>query len=261
MWFIAALLKAQMLLLPKAKIDVMTMLNQMPIGEHYHEIQAILHKLNHLDTAQLIREAHDIFGDKLIATTSCGITSGVLVHFLSELALPIRVVFVNTGFLFEETLDYFETLKTTYRKLDFVEASPKLTRENFLKKHGALYLSNPDFCCAMNKIQPLEDYINQHGIQAWISAVRKGQTNQRNSFARAVLTKKELYKLHPFLDWTTDEVFNYMQKKQIPVHPLHIPGKDQSLGCVPCTKGVGINGREDRWNQCEKTECGLHVNL
>ena len=237
------------------------MSNKIPFGEHFHEIQTVLRKLNHLDTAEFIRETYDLFGDKLIATTSCGITSGVLIHFLSELELPIRVVFVNTGFLFEETLDYFETLKATYQKLDFVEALPRLTREDFLHKHGAQYLFNPDFCCALNKIQPLEDYINQHGIRAWISAVRRGQTNQRNNFAKAVLTKKEIYKLHPFLDWTTDEIFDYMRKKSIPIHPLHIPGKDQSLGCVPCTKGVGINGREDRWNQYDKTECGLHINL
>ncbi len=261
MWSIAGLPKALMMLPPEAKMEVMNMSNQMPIGEHYTQIQAVLRKLNHLDTARLIREAYDIFGDKLIATTSCGISSGVLVHFLSELELPIRVVFVNTGFLFQETLDYFETLKANYRKLDFVEALPKLTKEDFLKKHGRLYLSNPDLCCAMNKIQPLEGYINQHGVRAWISAVRKSQTHQRSSFARAILTKKEIYKLHPFLDWTSDEVFTYMEKKQIPLHPLHISGKDQSLGCVPCTKGVGINGREDRWSQCEKTECGLHTDL
>ena len=131
MWSIAGLPKALMMLLPEAKMEVMNMSNQMPIGEHFTQIQAVLRKLNHLDTARLIREAYDIFGDKLIATTSCGISSGVLVHFLSELELPIRVVFVNTGFLFQETLDYFETLKANYRKLDFVEALPKLTKEDF----------------------------------------------------------------------------------------------------------------------------------
>jgi phosphoadenosine phosphosulfate reductase len=100
------------------------------------------------------------------------------------------------------------------------------------------------------------------GLKAWISGIRRDQTEYRNGLRILESQTDGLLKIHPILNWTKKEVWAYIDQYQLPVHPLLALGYS-SLGCAPCTRPVsaGENERAGRWVGLDKVECGLHLNL
>lgn len=191
-----------------------------------------------------------------ISTTSFGLTSAVLINLISQTNLDIPIVFVDTGFHFSETIDYYKTIISRYQKLNFIQLSPNLNKKTFLEIHGGnIYNEDPDFCCNINKVNPLNDYLEREGIKTWYTAVRKSQSAFRKTLNLKEKIREDLIKVHPLLYWTESDIDMYITANSLPSHPLKNHGFE-SIGCYPCTK-IGSN-RSGRWQKFAKTECGLH---
>jgi phosphoadenosine phosphosulfate reductase len=197
------------------------------------------------------------YGDGLLFTSSFGAGSGVLLHLWSELARERPVVFLDTGFLFAETLAYKDELA---RRLGLrVEVvRPALSASEFTHAHGQdVQKRDADFCCKKNKVEPLEPY--ERKAKAWISGLRRDQGSTRRDLPIVLPREDGPTKIHPIATMTRDDVRVYMREHDIPEHPLRAR-KYLSIGCAPCTAPVedGDDERAGRWAFSEKTECGLH---
>lgn len=190
-----------------------------------------------------------------VLTTSCGATSALLIDLVSRSGCSIPVVFVDTGFMFKETVSFFYELKKRYTTLFFIRLKNENNKQAYFKQHNSGEIENTNRCCHDNKITVLDTYIEANGIQCWISALRKEQTQFRSKLGNTQMTSKGVLKLFPLIEWTEQDVKEYMKLYGLPYNPLVYKGFE-SIGCEPCTsKGTGRCGR---WLGAEKTECGLH---
>ena len=210
--------------------------------------------------AQRLARAVELFGDELLFTSSFGAGSAVLLHLWSEVARHLPVVFLDTGFLFPETLAYRDRLVDQLQlKLEIVR--PAVGRDEFLKEHGSnIYEFNSDFCCAHNKVDPLRPYLSR--AKGWISGLRRDQSAARANTAILLPTEDGPVKVHPLATMTSAEAKAYMIEHALPEHPL-VARRYLSIGCAPCTSPVeeGQDERSGRWAGKGKTECGIHTAL
>ncbi len=225
-------------------------------------INELMEKSELLPADELIKESYEIFKPDIIATSSFGASSGVIIDLVSKINLPIKIVYVNTGFLFKETLNYIETLKNLYKNIVFIEVSSNESTDDFIKEHGKdIFYKNPDLCCRLRKVEPLSNYIKQNHVKAWISGIRREQTEFRKHLKKIEITSNGIYKINPLLDWSSKDVHFYMKNNNIPFHPLYEKGYT-SIGCEPCTELPDLSDeRSGRWKGKEKKECGLHITI
>lgn len=204
--------------------------------------------------------AVDRFGDRLLFTSSFGAGSGVLLHLWSEVAGGLPVIFLDTGFLFPETLEYRDRLAQLL-KLNIEVVRPAVGREEFLRENGQNIMEfNPDFCCDHNKVEPLKPYLAK--AEGWVSGVRRDQSAARASTPILLPTEEGPIKVHPLATMTAAEAKAYVVEHAIPEHPL-VARRYLSIGCAPCTRPVeeGEDERAGRWAGKGKTECGIHTTL
>jgi phosphoadenosine phosphosulfate reductase len=200
------------------------------------------------------------FGETLLFTSSFGPGSGVLLHLWSTVAPGLPVTFIDTGFLFDATVAYRDALAERLGlKLQILR--PAVPRPEFLARHGlTVYQDAPDFCCAHNKVEPLQQALP--GKRAWVSGLRRDQGPTRAATPVLLATADGPLKVHPIADWTSRDVYRYLRDHDVPEHPLFEQGY-VSVGCAPCTRPVtaGEDERAGRWSGTGKTECGLHTFL
>jgi phosphoadenosine phosphosulfate reductase len=198
--------------------------------------------------------------DKVLLTCSFQHDGVVLAHMLHQIAPEIPAVFIDTGFHFPETLAYRDEIQRRFG-IRVVDLKPIMPREEFARQHGLdLYRRNPDLCCHINKVEPLRRYLP--GMQVWVNGRRRDQASTRQAINVVEEYQGGLYKVNPLAGWTSRDTFHYMQKHDIPTHPLFEQGY-ASIGCAPCTRPVlpDEQEREGRWAGQSKTECGLHTFL
>lgn len=202
-----------------------------------------------------VRIAHILnkYGDKVLVTTSFGTTSALLIHMISRIRPEHPIHFINTGYLFPETLEYKNQLIDRYG-IKVIDHHPDQMRHNFTTKNK-MWEVNPDRCCHYNKVEPLEKIKNAVNYNVWISGLIGYQNSYRNGL-NFIQKKDEIYRFYPLIDWTPEMVEDYFDHYQLPRHPLERLGFD-SVGCTHCTKKG--KQREGRWNDSGKTECGLHL--
>jgi phosphoadenosine phosphosulfate reductase len=172
----------------------------------------------------------------------------------------LPVVFLDTGFHFDETLAYRDALVARLGLTVKVVRSATPTRR-FLELHGSdIQKRNSDLCCAENKVAPLQPELI--GKRAWISGLRRDQGRTRDSVKVVQPTDGGVAKVHPIADWTARDVYQYLRAHDLPEHPLFEQGY-MSIGCAPCTRPItdGESERDGRWAGSAKTECGLHTFL
>lgn len=193
---------------------------------------------------------------RVLMTSSFQTQSVPLLHIVSRYFPKTEVLFIDTGFLFAETYRFKDDLQ---RLLGFnlKELRSSKTYNEQLSNNGLfLYAHDTDKCCRINKVDPLNDYLKAGDY--WISGVRRDQTANRAAMAPVEKDKRGITRLHPILEWTARDVYNYINDNGLPKHPLDLAGYD-SIGCVPCTHPCGAE-RGGRWEGSKKTECGLHTN-
>jgi phosphoadenosine phosphosulfate reductase len=221
-------------------------------------------RLEKLSAEERLAFAVEQFGDKLMFTSSFGAGSAVLLHLWSRVAKNLPVIFLDTGFLFSETLAYKDEL-AKHLGLTVKIVHPEVAREEFLARNGSdIMFTNSDLCCAHNKVAPLAPILKN--AEAWVSGLRRDQSETRKNtpiLLRAIRDEGRsagtYVKVHPLATMTAADVAEYMQNFELPEHPLRAR-RYLSIGCEPCTRPVeeGEDERAGRWAGSGKTECGLH---
>ena len=193
------------------------------------------------------------FPGKAALTVSFGGGGVVLAHLISRIDRAVPVMFLDTGFHFPETYAFKERFREQYG-LNLVELRP-------LTDPGPLYRTDPDRCCWIRKVQPLERALA--AFDAWISAVRQDQSATRSTtelLEYHEIAGRPILKVFPLARWSRADVWRYIRENGIPYHPLLDQGYT-SIGCWPCTRPTapGEPERAGRWSGTGKTECGLHT--
>lgn len=223
------------------------------------QIAAACARLEGQSPEAILQWAVETYYPRLTMATAFGPEGNCIIHMLAEIQPKVRIFNLETGYQFAETLELRERIKQRYGiEVEYVRADT--TVAEYEKEHGGpLYVIRPDQCCQDRKNTPLRRAVV--GYDAWISAIRKDQTNDR---ARASIVqwdaKFQLVKINPLLNWTKKDVWNFITRHNVPYNPLHDHGYP-SIGCWPCTApvGEGEDDRAGRWRGTGKKECGLHV--
>jgi phosphoadenosine phosphosulfate reductase len=223
------------------------------------EAQEAADALESAGAEEVLRFAVERFSPRIVLTCSWQKQSSVLVHMLSEIAPGTRVVELDTGLLFPETYETRERLMARY-PLRFERVTPELSVEEQAHEHGErLWERDPDRCCAMRKVAPLQQALRD--ADAWITGIRRQQSSSRRDARKIeVDARRGVVKVQPLADWTNRDVWRYIWRHSIPYNPLHDHGFP-SIGCVPCTQAVAgdASERSGRWRGTGKIECGLHT--
>lgn len=199
-------------------------------------------------------------GKHMFATSSFQTHSLPLLHIISRAQLGVDIVFLNTGYLFPETLQFRDHIARLL-DLNLIDCRPSVPKSEQRTSNGRLlFAADPEKCCYLNKVAPLEPYLRQYDI--WISGVRSEQTFTRSKLAEEQSAPYGTLRYHPMLTWNEGEVQKYRELHGLPEHPLDAEGY-VSIGCMPCTIRHFRNSqdRSGRWHGQAKTECGLHTDL
>ncbi len=198
-------------------------------------------------------------GLKIFITSSFQTHSIPLLHIISEIDKTIPVMFINTGYLFPDTLIFRDKI-VKLLDLNLVNINPIISKINQKDCNGnLLFASDPDHCCYLNKTQPLETVLANHDI--WINGIRANQNENRKKMNIVEDGAFNCKRFHPILDWNNKMIYDYIKKYNLPKHPLEEKGY-LSIGCEPCTQKIDVtNDRSGRWAGLNKTECGLHTDL
>jgi phosphoadenosine phosphosulfate reductase len=206
---------------------------------------------------EILRWAADTFGDRFCVSSSMG--DGVLSSLAASVKPGIDVVFLDTGYHFPETIGTRDAIDQVY-DVKVRTMLPLLTVTQQDAEHGKdLWRTDPDRCCAMRKVEPLNRALE--GYDAYASGVRRDEAPSRAETAVVEWDdKRGKVKVNPLAAWTQDDVDAYVDEHGILVNPLAYDGYP-SIGCAPCTHRVaeGEDPRSGRWKGSQKTECGLHV--
>jgi len=223
------------------------------------ELAAASRELHGRTPQEILTWAVRRFHPKLMMATAFGPEGCCILHMLAEIEPGVRVINLETGYQFAETLELRERIRERYGiAVELVR--PELTVAEYEQEHGGpLYVHRPDQCCYDRKVLPLRRAVK--GFAAWISAIRGDQTEHRKAASTVQWDAKfELVKVNPLLRWTKKDVWKFILDHEVPYNPLHDQGYP-SVGCWPCTAPVEDNGdeRSGRWAGSKKKECGLHV--
>jgi len=204
---------------------------------------------------EILSWAWQTFAPAIAATSSFQSQSIPLLHLISLHTPDLPILFIDTGYHFPETLAFVDQLASrsqlTIRRL-------RPTSDGHPQSRTLLYQTNPDLCCHINKVEPLKQAMS--GLRAWISGIRRDQTDHRRS--TPIISRREdgVYKVCPMATWTGRQTWQYIYDHDLPSHPLFHQGY-LSIGCQPCTRPVTADedDRAGRWAGRTKTECGLHL--
>jgi phosphoadenosine phosphosulfate reductase len=204
----------------------------------------------------IIEWAVATFGNRFAITSSMG--DAVLAHLASRVAPGVDVVFLDTGYHFAETIGTRDAVEATL-PVNLISITPVQSVAEQDATYGKdLYQRDPDLCCALRKVKPLEEALSSY--DAWATGLRRDET--RNRVIAPVIgwdEKKRKVKVSPLARWSADDVDRYIDENHVLVNPLQMDGYP-SIGCWPCTRRVapGEDPRSGRWAGTGKTECGIH---
>jgi phosphoadenosine phosphosulfate reductase len=225
--------------------------------------EALTAALQGKDIAGQIRLLAGLYPGKVVFSTSLGQEDQVLTDIIARNDLPVRIFTLDTGRLFYETYELIDRTRARYKRdievyfPDFEAVEQLVTRKGMTSFYESV--ENRKECCHIRKVEPLNRALQ--GAAVWITGIRADQSENRQQMP--LLEKDEsrgLVKFNPLLDWTYEEVLQYLNRHHVPYNPLHDKGYI-SIGCAPCTRAIepGENPRAGRWwwEQSQK-ECGLH---
>ena len=226
-------------------------MSPLAVGTEKRSIEALNNIFTSLSFRERLGKLYDYFPEKeVLFTSSFGTKSIFLLHLLSEIQPKQKVHFIDTTYHFPETLQY-KAQVTQMLNLSVIDVQPK-EKENKITRDDQWWKDHPKMCCTVNKVAPLTPIISKHRV--WISGLMAYQTPFR-SHLNIFEQQRDIVKFHPLVDIDEGEFLYHMSYHQLPRHPLEEKGFG-SIGCTHCT--VKGEGREGRWKDSEKTECGLH---
>jgi phosphoadenosine phosphosulfate reductase len=219
---------------------------------------ALDEKLRHAAPAEIIAAALKIVGrDRLAVVSSFGTESAALLKVVADVDPAIPVVFLDTGWLFQETLDYRDTLTRQLGLTDVRSIKPLERDLSRADPAQDLWFHDPDACCRIRKVEPLSRALKP--FSAWINGRKRFQGGLRTGIPVVEQDGARL-KFNPFADVAREEIEAIYRIGNLPSHPLAAKGF-LSVGCMPCTSRseAGEDARAGRWRGRAKTECGIHT--
>jgi phosphoadenosine phosphosulfate reductase len=205
----------------------------------------------------VIAWAVETFGDRVCITSS--MTDAVMIHLTASVKPGMDVIFLDTGYHFPETYGTRDAIVSAY-PINLINVTPSRTvAEQDAELGPRLYGRNPDLCCYLRKVVPLERALDPY--DAWITGVRREETDARSDTQVVEWdAKRAMVKVNPIAGWSQDEVDAYVTDNGVLVNPLVEEGYP-SIGCATCTMPVkpGADPRSGRWAGTGKNECGLHL--
>jgi len=218
----------------------------------FNDIHALNKKYHKLSIRERISELYNDFGaGEIMLTSSFATSSAFLLREFSEVNKEQKIYFINTKYHFDETMEYKKQLTELYGlKVESIGANKE---DNDFTTQNKTWESNPEKCCDINKVKPLQ--LIKEIFTVWVSGLMEWQSDHRASLD-IFEQRNGILKFYPLLDITKEEREAYITIHELPFHPLITKGYS-SVGCTHCT--VPGKGREGRWNNSPKTECGLHL--
>jgi len=230
-----------------------------------NNLENLARQVEELTPSEAIALLCDLFPGKVVFSTSLGQEDQVITEIISKHHLDVQVFTLDTGRLFYETYDLLAKTIVKYR-LDIKTYYPDTHAvQDFVRTKGinGFYESpeNRKSCCYVRKVEPLKRALKGNSI--WITGLRAEQSANRSGMRKLEWDEgNQILKFNPLLNWTLDEVLDYIDQFKIPYNPLHDKGF-VSIGCAPCTRAIepGEDPRAGRWWwESSQKECGLHSN-
>lgn len=223
------------------------------------ELQQIATRFERQTPRDVLRWGIEQFRGGITLACSFGAEDVALVDMIARIDSSVPVFYLDTDYLFEETLEVRDRIAARYG-IRPVGVKPLLTIEQQAALYGPdLFGRQPDLCCRIRKVEPLRRHLG--AFQAWITGIRRDQARTR---ANAGLVEWDrifsLVKVNPLARWTRDDVWAYIRAHGVPDNILH-DRNNPSIGCWPCTRPVrpGEDARAGRWANFAKKECGVHT--
>jgi phosphoadenosine phosphosulfate reductase len=223
-------------------------------------VAALDRLLAHATPAEIISEAvRAVPKGRLAVVSSFGTESAALLKFVADVDRSLPVIFLDTGWLFEETLAYRDTLVAQFGLTDVRVFAPSPTALARQDPQRELWLSDPDLCCRLRKVVPLAEALQP--FDAWING-RKRFHGQERAQLSIVEPDGARLKFNPLATTPKGALDELYRTLDLPRHPLTASGF-ASVGCMPCTSRTrpGESVRAGRWRGLGKTECGIHVQV
>lgn len=214
-------------------------------------------RLRRAEPRAILETAVETFGGRLALVSSFGAESAVLLHMAAQVKPDLPVLFLDTGMLFGQTLDYRRALAARLGLTGVRDLRPHFADLATADPDARLWRTDTDACCHVRKVLPLDRALGE--FDAWITGRKRFHGGDRLSLP-VVETADGKLKFNPLANWDKTALDAYMAAHDLPAHPLVAQGFP-SVGCWPCTEAVdpGQDVRAGRWAGSEKTECGIHV--
>jgi phosphoadenosine phosphosulfate reductase len=218
-----------------------------------------------MSAQDVLRLALEKFGRHAALSSSFGAEDMVLIDMLMTFGSTARIFTLDTGRLPQETYNVIDATRQKYGATIEVFFPQPDAVQNMVAEHGMnlFYHSvdNRKLCCGVRKMEPLRRALS--GLDAWITGLRREQSVTRTAVHKIEWDESnKLVKVNPLVDWSHEDVWNYIREHNVPYNALHDRGYP-SIGCAPCTRAVqpGEHERAGRWwwEHPETKECGLHV--
>lgn len=215
---------------------------------------------------QIIRLSAKEFNQRLVFASSLSEEDQVITDMISKVAADIAIFTLDTGRLFQETLELLAKNQKRYPMTFKVYYPDNEAVENMVRNHGInLFfesVANRKLCCGIRKVEPLKRALRD--ADAWICGLRRTQSTTRSNLEIFEWDEiNEKIKISPLAEWKLKDVRHYIKENKVDVNPLHKKGF-VSIGCACCTRAVkkGEDIRSGRWwwEELEQKECGMHNN-
>ncbi|MGH7215557.1 MAG: phosphoadenylyl-sulfate reductase [Tepidisphaeraceae bacterium] len=230
------------------------------------DLDVVNASFEHQDPQQVIAWTFAQFGGRdVVMSSSFGAESALLIHMATRVVPDVRIIMVDTGYLFPETHRFMEELRLRFNLNVWVYRTrhDPVAYLHHAGEDNPTWRKDVDACCAANKNEPMERAMNDLRPKGWLRGVRRGQAETRKGMKFVEWYKRyNCYAVSPLLNWGGREIHAYMKKHDLLYHPLYEKGY-LSIGCNPlsCTRPVqaGEDPRSGRWADQTKVECGINV--
>lgn len=219
------------------------------------------------------------FKERAAIVTSGQLSGMILIHLAAENRLPFRVCTLDTLRLFPETYAFLEQVEARYGiQIEQIQPNPQEVQQ-MVAQHGEYLFfdskAKQEHCCNVRKVRPMQRLLKT--LDVWITGLRRDQSDARQQFPKAEIISSAshpILKVSPLIQWTTEQVWQFVRENDIPVNPLLKADAHghyyESLGCMTCTTPIrpGEPKRAGRWRWQNATptaenvkECGLHFSI